>query len=398
MSDIALISCVKTKAPVTTRTLELYRSPLFRKSLLHALRRRFNLYVLSAEHGILAPENIVTPYEKTLKEMSADQTRVWAAKVGIELRRLVRAKDTIHLYAGKTYSRPLLPELMDIGCRVNFPISGSLGQRLAHLKNENREDLLWSQLAEFKKITRRLTKGTNQGIRLKDLISNKLELPRRGIYIFVDPTEPDQSHLGGRITRIGTHAISAAAKSTLINRLRTHLGPRSGIGSHRSSIFRLHTGNAFKISDPDRWTIESWAIGSTAPKRIREKEAPLENAVSEYIGAHLVYWLDIDDSPSPISDRAFLESNIIGLLSSAQILQPTASASWLGTQSQEYRIALSGLWNLDHLFVQPHDKFIQIYQRHVDATLKGRPLGALAPTSWRSEMKNKAPDKQLELL
>src|SRR5690606_21373669 len=61
--------------------------------------------------------------------------------------------------------------------------------------------------------------------------------PDRGVYFFFDPGEfRTDSGTGPRLVRVGTHALSDGAKSTLHQRLRQHGGQSSGGGNHRGSI------------------------------------------------------------------------------------------------------------------------------------------------------------------
>lgn len=399
MTNYAFIACVKTKTEHQSRALQLYTSPLFRKSLLHALRARCRPYVLSAEYGLVSPDQILPPYEKTLNNMRSVEVKEWAKRTGDQLRRLLSFGDTVSIYAGKAYTDPLLPTLRRIGCRIQIPIEGALGMRLSLLKRLNDEEQLHKYAQEYYKYTRVLDAKEDQGMLVGTLRERKVHLPTRGLYQFIDPSENSLESSLGRVTRIGTHAVSAGAKSTLKGRINTHQGPKSGIGSHRSSIFRLHVGNAIMRRTPQKWNVPTWSEGMTAAASVRKKEAKLEIEVSAYINNHRVYWLDIPDNPGPASDRAFLERNIIGLLSSINVLRRTHTPNWLGEMSADYRIALSGLWNLDYLFQKPHDDFIGVYKYYVEAYKNNKPIPekGIAPCGWRQQMMPQTSNRQLDL-
>ncbi len=66
---IALVSCVKSKrrSPIAAR--DLYTSELFRKLRRYAETHADCWYILSAEHGLLRPEQETAPYERTLNTM-----------------------------------------------------------------------------------------------------------------------------------------------------------------------------------------------------------------------------------------------------------------------------------------------------------------------------------------
>ncbi|UFS75659.1 hypothetical protein LPB73_28020 [Tardiphaga sp. 37S4] len=103
-------------------------------------------------------------------------------------------------------------------------------------------------------------------------------------------------------------------------------------------------------------------------------------------------WLDVSDAPGPRSDRAYLERNIIGLLSRANLLgtkrQP--NADWLGNESSDWRIAASGLWNLDHLFYRPAPEFLGVLEAYIDAMEPGAsPIThSIAPSGWGDVIAN----------
>jgi hypothetical protein len=178
--------------------------------------------------------------------------------------------------------------------------------------------------------------------------------PPRGVYFFFEDGEFREDGMSPRVVRVGTHGLRPS-RSTLWGRLSQHRGTVGGTmpggGNHRGSVFRLHVGAALlKAGDwPD--PIEaSWAIGSNAPRNVREAEYPLEVAVSHRIRAMPVLWVDVPDEPSVDSDRGVIERGAIGLLSNlGRRPVDVASATWLGRSSKRERIAGSGLWNVNHV-------------------------------------------------
>ena len=63
--------------------------------------------------------------------------------------------------------------------------------------------------------------------RLRDC-DGRMRWPDRGLYVFFHPTESRASSDQRRVTRIGTHAVSAGGDTTLWTRLPTHRGARRG--------------------------------------------------------------------------------------------------------------------------------------------------------------------------
>ena len=203
------------------------------------------------------------------------------------------------------------------------------------------------------------------GDRRLQACNGRMDWPRRGVYIFFEPGEMRNSGPGLRVVRVGTHAVSRGAATTLWNRLRTHRGFLNGGGNHRGSIFRLHVGTALleRGDFPDS-VRQSWGKGSSAPREVRLAEHGLECAVSEYIGRMPFLWLGIDDEPGPESKRKYIERNMVALLSSASRLRiDPPSEDWLGRDCRHKAVKKSGLWNVDHVFEDYDSGFLKLFER-----------------------------------
>jgi hypothetical protein len=151
------------------------------------------------------------------------------------------------------------------------------------------------------------------------------DLPLRGVYLFFEPLEVRrESGIGPRVVRVGTHGLGAGSKSTLRQRVEQHRGSTSRGGNHRGSIFRLLVGQAL-LARGEVPPCNSWGVKGDATKAsmalgvdrdtLVKAEAPVEEAVSRYIGAMPFVWLGIDDEPGPQCNRGIIERNSIALLS-----------------------------------------------------------------------------------
>ena len=192
--------------------------------------------------------------------------------------------------------------------------------------------------------------------------SGRLGWPARGVYFFFEPGETrTDSGGGGRVVRVGTHAVSAGSKTTLWHRLSQHRGTESGGGNHRGSVFRQIVGMALGATDGDL-ALATWGQGQSAPRSTREAEGEVEAAVSRRIGEMPFLWIGIDDEASKHSDRDYIEKNTIGLLSNAaapegmQIDPP--SSDWLGNRCPRVEMRLSGLWNSKHVYRPYEPEFL----------------------------------------
>ena len=183
--------------------------------------------------------------------------------------------------------------------------------------------------------------------------------PPRGLYFFYEDGE-NRADGNRRIVRVGTHAITETSKATLWGRLAQHRGQLTGRnpggGAHRASVFRRHVGAAIinrdGLSDD---LLASW-LDRHRPRSERDsREADIERAVSRYIGAMPFLWLSVPCR----TDRGYLESNSIALLSCLTAGPDLPSASWLGQYAERTEIRESGLWNVHHVTSHYEPAFLQ---------------------------------------
>jgi hypothetical protein len=133
-ADVILVTCVKTKGPSPAAAKDLYISPLFQKQRAYAEHAGLPWFILSAEHGLVAPNEWLAPYERYLPDCPASYRRAWAQWVAARLELLqgsLRGRE-IEIHASSFYTSSLTPELHKLGASVRTPLTGlSQGQRLA---------------------------------------------------------------------------------------------------------------------------------------------------------------------------------------------------------------------------------------------------------------------------
>lgn len=368
---VALVSCVKQKRDSAAPARDLYLSPLFRGLRHYAETHADTWYILSAEHGVLHPAQVIEPYERTLNTMRKRERVSWAERVQHQLLELIPVDSEVILLAGLRYREEIEPFLRERGFRVFVPFAGlRIGEQLQRLKQgAEMTQPAHDDLDRFYSLIARLAEMPSQGRPLRELPARS-SIPGRGVYFFLEPGEYRSANPAvSRIVRVGTHAVSSGSKSTLRDRLKAHLGTRIGGGNHRGSIFRLHVGTALLARD--EVSLTTWGVGSSAPsalrnsKTARDAEVAWENRVSEHIGSMPVLWVDVCDEPGPNSARAFIEKNAIALLSNQFAPIDSASGSWLGRCSPRHEIRDCALWNLnyvrevyDPLFLDKFESFV----------------------------------------
>jgi hypothetical protein len=186
----------------------------------------------------------------------------------------------------------------------------------------------------------------------------RMDWPERGVYVFFAPGEYRDGSGRRRVTRVGTHAVSAGSSTSLWDRLKQHSGTGSRSeahphgGNHRGSVYRLRVGEALCARHDLAGRYPDWGAARVPPDRdrgtVRDEEYPLERRVSAVLREQPFLPVALDDEPGPDSDRAFLERNVVALVSNFD--RPAVDRrdpAWLGHDSPSARIRASGLWNVE---------------------------------------------------
>ncbi|MDS0299770.1 hypothetical protein NDI76_13555 [Halogeometricum sp. S1BR25-6] len=236
--------------------------------------------------------------------------------------------------------------------------------------------------------------------------TGRMDWPARGVYLFLAPGETRAGSGARRVTRVGTHAVSAGSSTTMWDRVKQHYGTgaRSSAhphgGNHRGSVYRRRVGEAFveRYALHDRYP--DWGTPRIPEGRersdVRDEEYPLERRVSAFLRDQPFLWVDVDDEPGPDSDRAYLERNLIALLSNyssvrkSSLTDRTTScgrvsnrlrtplydrspidprrSDWLGDYARSAKIRTSGLWNVEHVEESYDPTFLDAFEAAVERT------------------------------
>ena len=127
MRRIVLIACCAKKLARPAPAHLLYASPLFRLSVRYAGSLAPDaIFILSAKHGLVAPGDVIAPYDDSLREMSAKQRRAWSMNVIDSLRAVSDLeRDSFVFLAGQTYRSTL------VGFMTNTSVP-MVGLRIGH--------------------------------------------------------------------------------------------------------------------------------------------------------------------------------------------------------------------------------------------------------------------------
>lgn len=350
-APVLLVCCGRRKGTGTRRAAELYISPRVRLATRVARAVGKPFWIVSAKHGLLDPDRLVSPYDLSLDHLESRDLDWWRARLKEDLLRSYPSNIPRFVVLGSgEYANQIRHTLEDLRCSVETPIAGlPINLQLSWLKKAAKAMLRWNDL---KRLYAGLDSLTESGgvLSLPEALE-QTQLPQKGVYIFLDPEEVRHVGTGGpRVVRIGTHAVSEGSKATLRNRLRTHRGTGAGIGSHRSSIFRLHIGAALMRRSCQFSEIASWGLSKAYTPEILSVERPLEEAVSRYIARLRVAIVPIEDAATKFSLRRHLEKNLIALFTEDHIILDKANGGWLGNDSPNPTIRETGLWNINEAF------------------------------------------------
>ena len=342
---VVLISCGRNKEKSKAAAAELYTSSRFQLSRQFADRNQLEYFVISAKYGLLAPAEKIEPYDLNLASLSDERRVAWAKDIANKLLSSSHGPTHAILLADDQYAAPLRRALEEKQIAVMQPLEGlSKETTLALLKYCNRfldrtdaVKAFYSLFEQWKVKTAILP--------LRVALQNPM--PEQGVYFFFDPEEETRfSKVLGRLVRIGTHGVSESSRATLRDRLRTHLGTVDGYGNHRSSVFRLHVGEAIIRRDGLRKRFPQWGSGQNSSPLVREREGPLEKLVSTAISKLHVAIVEVADRAMKTSARAVVETSTIALFTEDYQPVEFSGPHWLGRHSAHDLISKTGLWNL----------------------------------------------------
>lgn len=133
-SLVYLVSCVSQKQAESALGRELYISVWFRKAQDYVEALGCPWFILSAEYGLVSPDQVIAPYEKTLNAMPVSARRQWAIRVLAQLDEAVPGLSQVVFLAGKRYREFLEDSLRNRKVGVAIPMEGlRIGEQLSWL-------------------------------------------------------------------------------------------------------------------------------------------------------------------------------------------------------------------------------------------------------------------------
>jgi hypothetical protein len=153
MSKVVLVSCSAGKEDKPMPAEELYNSDLFKKQMEYAkkLTNPNDIYIISAKYHLVPLRQKISPYNLTLKEMSAKDREAWAVVVLNQLKEkgYNLDKDKFVILAGNAYRQYLEPHMKN----VEVPLDGlRIGQQKKALLQKLKENVIRLTLKLIKEV------------------------------------------------------------------------------------------------------------------------------------------------------------------------------------------------------------------------------------------------------
>lgn len=124
-ADVILIGCVRTKRTTARAAAELFASPLFEGRRRYAADRGLPWYIVSAKFGLLAPDDVIGPYDVYLADQSPAYRKAWGEFVTAQLEQ--KHPDLqgriVEVHAGAPYVDPLRAPLATRGATLRTPLA-----------------------------------------------------------------------------------------------------------------------------------------------------------------------------------------------------------------------------------------------------------------------------------
>ena len=123
-----LVGCGSKKRSTASKAKDLYTSRYFK------WKRRFaeiygdDWHITSAEHGLLDPDTVIEPYDKSLTNMDPAARRAWGSDTSEELQGLEwEHVDVVILLMGQLYIEPIEPTLETFPVTIGYPFDHTSG-------------------------------------------------------------------------------------------------------------------------------------------------------------------------------------------------------------------------------------------------------------------------------
>lgn len=371
-----ITACGNKKESIPMPAWKIYKSS--RIKAVHKRKKDEDMYILSAEHGLLPSEKIIKPYNRLM-----DEKRVKELVPKIET--IIKKYDKIIYF--KAGARKLYEDCLNVACKKTGVEIESFGFGFMGGINELENRIDSSKGRKSNKITKKITIKENNENNLKtdscEWLHNLLEelplvrypfdiekLPENGVYFFYEKGEKNghNSKNKPRIVRVGTHRegnFKARMKDHFIfNNAKMNFNQNQS-PPHDRSIFRTNLGRAI-LNKRNKEYLKIWNTDYTTKKNRKELshlrniefEKEIETEITKILHENFSFKFLIAEGEEERIGSKGIESKLIGTLSHCEKCTP--SKNWLGNNSPVSKIKSSGLWLYQHYQINPLQNQIKL--------------------------------------
>jgi hypothetical protein len=124
VDTICLVSSAEAKRVTPAPAKDLYQSDWFLKARVCAESTGSCWFILSAEYGLVHPDEMIVPYEVTLSTMRVAERRNWSRRVHQQMDERMPDAGRIVVLTGKRYREFLMEYLGKRAATVHVPMAG----------------------------------------------------------------------------------------------------------------------------------------------------------------------------------------------------------------------------------------------------------------------------------
>lgn len=125
MARIAFVAESSVQQKKLTQAEYLYRSTLFQKRRIYAVKTCSTWYILSTQYRLLKPDTLIQPYSQTLRHLDNTARFNWAQVILQQIFQMpIKTYDTLIFLASTTYLYHLVPILQARRYKMELPLAG----------------------------------------------------------------------------------------------------------------------------------------------------------------------------------------------------------------------------------------------------------------------------------
>lgn len=120
---LIIAGCSKLKKDYETKAIDLYWGQIFKSIKKYIEINDYELYILSAKHGLIKKDEIIAPYNQTIKTKK-DIKELKEKILKNDLLKTIEDYDRIELLMGNSYQEALTKAIIESNINMNMNVFG----------------------------------------------------------------------------------------------------------------------------------------------------------------------------------------------------------------------------------------------------------------------------------